>query len=89
MRPLSTEDCWKNQKASEQATRGALARKVSGRRRFVDPTTTERDYSKADVEFMRAMHEYTLSSGRKFPTWSEALEVLKSLGYRKRKAGGE
>ena len=32
---------------------------------------------------MRAMQRYKQTSGRMFPTWSEVLEVLKSLGYEK------
>ncbi len=35
------------------------------------------------VEFGKAMEAYKQRTGRKFPTWSEALEVLRSLGYRK------
>lgn len=53
------------------------------RRRQIDPTTCERDYSGAEVEFMRAMDDYKRKSGRPFPTWSEVLEVMLSLGYRK------
>ena len=67
----------------ERAARATLARNTSGRRRFVDPTTCERDYKQAELEFMRAMQEYKRRSGRMFPTWSEVLEVLKSLGYEK------
>jgi hypothetical protein len=74
---------WINRRASEQATRAANARQKSGRRRFVDPTTSERDYSKAEMEFMLAMNEYKHRSGRMFPTWSEVLEVLRNLGYEK------
>jgi hypothetical protein len=74
---------WTNRRASEQATRAANARQKSGRRRYVDPTTSERDYSKAEMEFMMAMNEYKHQSGRMFPTWSEVLEVLRSLGYEK------
>ena len=74
---------WANRRASEQATRAAKARQMSGRRRFVDPTTCERDYSQAELEFMLAMNEYKLKSGRMFPTWSEVLEVLRNLGYEK------
>ena len=29
------------------------------------------------------MEDYKQASGRMFPTWSEVLEVLKSLGYQK------
>jgi len=74
---------WANRRASEQATRAAKARQLSGRRRFVDPTTCERDYSQAELEFMLAMNEYKHKSGRMFPTWSEVLEVLRALGYEK------
>jgi hypothetical protein len=74
---------WVNRRATAQATRAANARQVSGRRRFVDPTTCEREYSCAEMEFMQAMHDYKISSGRMFPTWSEVLEVLQSLGYHK------
>jgi hypothetical protein len=74
---------WANRRASEQATRAAKARQTSGRRRFVDPTTCERDYSQAELEFMLAMNEYKHKSGRMFPTWSEVLEVLRNLGYEK------
>ena len=51
------------------------------RRRQIDPTTCERDYSEDEIEFMRAMDEYKRRSGRQFPTWSEVLEVVRSLGY--------
>ena len=74
---------WANRRASEQASRAAKARQTSGRRRFVDPTTCERDYSQAELEFMLAMNEYKHKSGRMFPTWSEVLEVLRNLGYEK------
>ncbi len=83
--PESGEDTqeWVNRRASAQATRAANARQASGRRRFVDPTTCEREYTVAEMEFMQAMHDYKQSSGRMFPTWSEVLEVLKALGYAK------
>ena len=74
---------WINRRATEQATRAANARQLSGRRRFVDPTTCEREYSEAEMEFMMAMNEYKRRSGRMFPTWSEVLEVLQGLGYEK------
>ena len=74
---------WVDHKASAQALRAAEARQVSGRRRFVDPTTCDRDYSPAETEFMQAMQAYKQTSGRMFPTWSEVLEVLHALGYAK------
>jgi hypothetical protein len=78
---------WTNRRASEQATRAANARQASGRRRFVDPTTSEREYTEAEMEFMLAMNEYKRHSGRMFPTWSEVLEVLQGLGYEKVTSG--
>ena len=54
------------------------------RRRQIDPTTCERDYTEQEVEFMHALDRYKRTSGRMFPTCSEVLEVLRSLGYEKR-----
>ncbi|HEY5316116.1 MAG TPA: hypothetical protein VIK18_26550 [Pirellulales bacterium] len=53
------------------------------RRRQIDPTTCERDYSDDEVEFMNALDQYKRTSGRMFPTCSEMLEVIRSLGYAK------
>jgi hypothetical protein len=53
------------------------------RRRQIDPTTCERDYTPEEIEFMAALDEYKRRNGRMFPTCSEVLEVLKSLGYAK------
>ncbi len=80
---MAAADPWVDRKASELATRAAQARQLSGRRRFVDPATCERDYGLEELEFMNAMQDYKKRSGRNFPTWSEVLEVLHSLGYRK------
>jgi len=51
------------------------------RRRQIDPTTCERDYTPEEVEFMGALDLYKRQSGRMFPTCSEILEVIKGLGY--------
>lgn len=63
--------------------REIMDRRRLDRRRQIDPTTCERDYSDNEIEFMRAMDDYKRKSGRPFPTWSEVLEVVMSLGYRK------
>ncbi len=54
------------------------------RRRQIDPTTCERDYTLDEIEFMNAIEQYKRTSGRMFPTCSEVLEVLQKLGYEKR-----
>lgn len=58
-------------------------RQEGERRRQVDPTTCERDYSDEEIIFMKAMDAYKRANRRPFPTWSEVLEVLHALGYRK------
>jgi hypothetical protein len=56
-------------------------RRTGQRRRQIDPTTCERDYSNDELEFMRALDDYKRISRRMFPTCSEVLEVIRSLGY--------
>lgn len=59
-------------------------REKVNRRRQIDPTTCERDYTDAEIEFMHALDQYKRASGRMFPTCSEVLEVLLALGYEKK-----
>ena len=66
-----------------RAQNAAEKRKNSERRRLIDPTTCERDYTDDESEFMKAMDRYKRENRRPFPTWSEVLEVCRALGYRK------
>ena len=66
-----------------RASNAAEKRRTSERRRLIDPTTCERDYNDEETEFMKAMDRYKRENRRPFPTWSEVLEVLLALGYRK------
>lgn len=66
-----------------RASNAAEKRRTSERRRLIDPTTCERDYNDEETEFMKAMDRYKRDNRRPFPTWSEVLEVLRSLGYRR------
>lgn len=34
-------------------------------------------------EFCKAMERFQRSTGRRYPSWREVLEVVKSLGYRR------
>ena len=81
--PSLDTSAWTDAQATAKALRAAQARQISGRRRLIDPTTSDRDYSEPEVEFMEAMQRYKARSGRMFPTWSEVLEVLRELGYEK------
>jgi len=70
----------KDENESTAAPKLERRQKVS-RRRQIDPTTCERDYTEQEVEFMNALDDYKRKSGRMFPTCSEVLEVIHSLGY--------
>jgi len=39
--------------------------------------------SAEQFEFLMAIDEYKRNNGRPFPTWTEILEVVRALGYRK------
>jgi hypothetical protein len=51
------------------------------RRRQIDPTTCEREYTDQEIQFMHALDAYKRTAGRMFPTCSEILEVIRGLGY--------
>ncbi len=74
----------RSQAAVAVERRGSSDRRKISRRRQIDPTTCERDYSQDELDFMRAMDEYKRANGRMFPTCSEILEVVRTLGYEKR-----
>ncbi|MFO0789451.1 MAG: hypothetical protein U0805_08335 [Pirellulales bacterium] len=72
----------KQRRNDEETPAPKLERRAKvSRRRQIDPTTCERDYTEQEVEFMNALDDYKRKSGRMFPTCSEVLEVIQSLGY--------
>jgi len=75
------EDRRTTEVAVDADRRGGERRDKVQRRRQIDPTTCERDYSDDEIEFMQAMDAYKRANGRMFPTCSEILEVLRDLGY--------
>lgn len=83
---LTTMDETGRRKSKDRRTQSkavSVERRKTARRRQIDPTTCERDYSEAEIEFMHALDAYKRRSGRMFPTCSEILEVLRNLGYQK------
>ncbi len=58
-------------------------RKRTDRRKRVDPTTFEKQYTEDEIEFMNAMQRFKLQTGKTFPSYSEVLSVAYALGYRK------
>ena len=79
--PTDEAPAFVNAKASARARRASRVRHASGRRRRIDPTTCERDYTAAELEFLAAIQEFKRCSGRLFPSWGEVLEVARGLGY--------
>jgi hypothetical protein len=54
-------------------------------RRLTDErkSAEEGQMSDEQFEFLMAIQEYKNKNTRPFPTWTEVLEVMKALGYRK------
>jgi len=59
-------------------------RRGPGRRRTDDRKAAEEgQMSDEQFEFLMAIDEYKRKNTRPFPTWTEVLELIKALGYRK------
>jgi hypothetical protein len=55
-----------------------------GRRRSDERKSAEEgQMSDEQFEFLMAIDEYKRKNTRPFPTWTEVLEVIKALGYRR------
>ncbi len=63
---------------------GLDRRRGPGRRRSDERKAAEEgQMSDEQFEFVMAIDEYKRANARPFPTWTEVLEVIKALGYRK------
>ena len=59
-------------------------RRGPGRRRSTDRKSAEEgQMSDEQFEFLMAIDEYKKKNTRPFPTWTEVLDVIKALGYRR------
>jgi hypothetical protein len=59
-------------------------RRGPGRRRTEERKEAEEGNMNAEqFEFLMAIDEYKRQNSRPFPTWTEVLEVITALGYRK------
>ena len=67
----------------KEATLDTPVVRRSKRKLDSDPANMQAQLSAAEQELMQAMEAYKQRSGRMFPTWTEVLEVLRSLGYRR------
>ncbi|MFB0525301.1 MAG: hypothetical protein ACETVZ_07145 [Phycisphaerae bacterium] len=63
---------------------GLDLRRGPGRRLTVARKSAEEgQMSDEQFEFLMAIQEYKSKNAKPFPTWTEVLEVIKALGYRK------
>jgi hypothetical protein len=53
------------------------------RRRRIDPTTFEKQYTDEEMEFMNAMQRFKELSGKTFPSYGDVIKVAIMLGYRR------
>ncbi len=61
-----------------EVRRGAGIRRSEDRR-----AAEEGEMTDEQLEFVLAINEYKRVNNKTFPTWTEVLEVIKKLGYRK------
>ncbi len=66
-----------------QQTPAPERRQKKERRRRIDPTTFEKQYTDDELEFMNAMQRFKELSGKTFPTHGDVLKVAVMLGYRR------
>lgn len=63
---------------------GMDRRRGPGRRRSEDRRSAEEgEMTEDQFEFLMAINEYKRVNRRPFPSWSEVLDVMRALGYRK------
>jgi len=86
-----SEQHFKEHRAGEDRRQNVVDRRLGldrrrgpGRRRSDERKSAEEgQMSDEQFEFLMAINEYKRKNTRPFPTWTEVLEVIKALGYRK------
>ena len=74
-----------DRRQSELDRRSGLDRRRGpGVRRSEERRSAEEgEMTPEQFEFIRAVNEYKQVNHRPFPTWTEVLDIMKALGYRK------
>lgn len=74
----------RRQSSDEERRSGWDRRRGPGRRRSDDRRTAEEgEMSDEQFEFIMAVDQYKKANNRPFPSFTEVLEIVKALGYRK------
>ncbi len=85
-RRRASQDKRKRNRRTEAVDRrlGLNRRRGPGRRRTEDRKAAEEgQMTDEQFEFVMAVDQYKKLNNRPFPTWTEVLELIKALGYRK------
>ncbi len=80
-----TYHCEEGDSTSSADRRSGLDRRRGpGRRRSEDRRSAEEgEMNVEQFDFVKAIDEYKQVNNRPFPTWTEVLDIIKALGYRK------
>ena len=74
----------KERRAVVDRRAGLERRRGPGRRRSDERRAAEEgEMTEGQMEFLAAMSEYKRVNKRPFPSWTEVLDVIRALGYRK------
>ncbi len=91
-KPADSDAAVVDERREEQPDRRASSDRRSGFDRRRGPGIRRTDYRRAaeegemtdeQFEFIMAIDQYKRENARPFPAWTEVLEVIKALGYRK------
>ena len=74
-----TRDCDSDERRAELNRRRGPGRRRSDARRSAE----EGEMSDEQFSFLMAINEYKRLNKRPFPTWTEVLDIIRALGYRK------
>ena len=74
-----TRDCESDDRRAELNRRRGPGRRRSDARRSAE----EGEMSDEQFSFLMAINEYKSVNKRPFPTWTEVLDIIHALGYRK------
>lgn len=81
---IENRDCKDRRESVVDRRLGLDRRRGPGRRRTEERKSAEEgQMTDEQFDFLMAIDEYKRENSRPFPTWTEVLEVIKALGYRK------
>ena len=82
--PAGTERRKADRRDAMDRRSGLDRRRGPGRRRTdVRRSAEEGEMTENQLEFVLAVEEYKKVNRRPFPSWTELLDIMRSLGYRK------